>query len=121
MRITLILLGVLYIIIGVVLFIFTDASKEILRNLLKQKNIKLLSIPSLAIGVVLIAGSSLVSVPWVVIALGVLGLLKGLFFIFGPESKTRPLIDWWLGASNSIYKTWSVVAFLIGVLLLLIL
>jgi len=121
MEILLILLAIAWIIIGVLMFIFTDASKEVLRNLLKQKNIKTFSILPIAIGIALLAGASLVSVPWIAVILGVLGVLKGVFFIFGPEKNKKALIDWWLSASNNVYKSWGIVAFLMGILLLLIL
>ena len=71
-------------------------------------------------GLVLIFGSSTVSVPWVSVALGILAMLKGLFFILGPKKKTKALIDWWLNAPSNIHKTWGLAAFLIGVLLLVI-
>lgn len=121
MRIFLILLAIFYIIVGGMLFIQTNKAKGFFRKLLKEKNVKTLSIVPLVVGLLLIWGSSFVSVPWFVILLGILGILKGLFFILGPEKKIRPLIDWWLNASDSVYKSWGVVAFLIGVLLLLIL
>lgn len=121
MRLLLFLLALTYIIIGVLLFILTDATKEICRGILKQKKLKALSILPLTVGIILILGSSVVNAPWVVILLGVLGLLKGLLFIFGPEKKTKAIIDWWLNASNAVLKSWGVVAFLVGILLLLIL
>ncbi len=121
MKIIMVLLAIFWIVLGVLLLMLTDTVKEVFRNLLKRKNIKTLSIASLVIGVVLILGSSLVSVPWIAIALGILGLLKGLFFMFGPEKKTTALIDWWLKATNNIYRSWGIVSFLLGVLLLLIL
>lgn len=121
MGILLTILGVFWIIVGVLLFIFTDATKEIMRNLLKQKNLKPFSILPLLVGIVLIFGSSLVSMPWVTILLGLLALLKGLFLMFGPQGKVKSIIDWWLGTSNHLLRSWGVVMFLLGVLLLLIL
>ena len=121
MRMILILIGVFWIITGVSLFMLTDASKKILRNLFKQKNMRALSIVPIIIGIVLIRGSYLVSMPWIAVPLGILAILKGIFFIFGPEKKTSPLIDWWLGVSNNVYKSWGIAVFLLGILFLLIL
>lgn len=121
MRFVLVLLGILWILAGVFFFFFTDSSKEVLRNFLKKKNIKVLSILPLAIGVVLIAGSAGMRERWIAITIGVLGILKGLFFVFGPEKKTKPLIDWWLNTSGNAYKSWGVAFFLLGVLLLYLL
>ena len=120
MKILLILLGVFWVVMGVMLVILTDAIKEVLRNLLKQKNLKLLSVLPFIVGIILISSSSLVSLPWITVTLGVLAILKGLFFAFGPVDKTKPLIDWWLNASSPLLKSWGVVVFLLGVLILLI-
>lgn len=120
-ELTLILLAILQIIAGVLMFIFTDAAKEILRSIMKEKNLKVLSVLPVAVGILLLAGSPLVSTPWITVMLGILAIAKGLFFIFGQKRDTRALIDWWMGASNNVYKSWGVVSFLLGVLLLLIL
>jgi uncharacterized protein YjeT (DUF2065 family) len=121
MRIILILLGVYFIIIGGLLMILTDATMEILRGIIKKRNMRFLSILTLALGIALLYGTSIVSVPWFTIILGLLAIAKGLFFMFGPEKKTKPLLDWWLNASNNICRSWGLVSFLIGILLLLIL
>jgi len=121
MRLLLILLAILWIVAGVSLFMLTDASKKLLGRLLKRKNIKPISIIPLVLGIVLIRGASSVSMSWLIFLLGILAIAKGLFFIFGPEKKTKAFIDWWLNASNSVYKSWGIVAFLMGVLILLIL
>jgi len=120
-ELALILLGIFYIVAGFLMFIFTDASKDIIRNVVKLKNIKAMSVSALVVGIMLIAGSSYVSRPWITVTLGTVALLKGLFFIFGPKKHINFIIDWWLKASDSVYKSWAVVAFLIGILLLLIL
>lgn len=121
MKLIMILLGILYIVIGFMFFVLTEASKEALKTLLKRKNLRLFSFVPIIFGIMLILGSSLVTAPWFVIILGMLGILKGLFFIFGPEKKMKPLIDWCLNASDNFYKVWGVAAFLLGVILLLML
>ncbi len=117
----LILLAILQIIAGVLMFIFTDAAKEILRNILKEKNLKAISVLPVVVGILFLAGSPLVSRPWITVLLGMFAIAKGLFFIFGQKRDAKALIDWWMGASNNVYKSWGVVSFLLGVLLLLIL
>ncbi|NQT06025.1 MAG: hypothetical protein HQ575_00625 [Candidatus Omnitrophica bacterium] len=121
MRILLILLAMIWIVAGVLMFIFTDAFKEVMRNLLKQKKFKLFAVLSFLVGVILMLGSSVVNAPWVAVLFGVLAIAKGVFFMFGPKKKADELISWWLNASNNAYKVWSIAAFLFGVILLLIL
>ena len=121
MRLILILLSILWIVAGVLLFILTDAMRQICRNLLKIKNLKPFSVLAIIAGIVFIMASSLVSVPWVAILLGLLAIAKGLFFIFAPQKKVKAFFDWWLNASNGIYRSWGIMAFLLGVLILLML
>ena len=121
MRLIIMLFGILYIIIGMLFVVFTESTKEVLRNLLKGKKVQSLSIISLAVGMLFIMGSRVVDAPWVLVLFGLLGIAKGAFFMFAPEKKTKPFIDWWLNASMGIHKCWGIVAFLMGILLLLIL
>jgi hypothetical protein len=116
------LLGILWIIIGSLMVILTDAVREVMHTLLKQKNLdyRALSVLAIIIGAIFILSSGSVSVPWVIITLGILSIAKGLFFVFAPEKKAKALLDWWLGASSNLLKSWGVVVFLLGVLLLLI-
>lgn len=121
MRLILMLLGVSLIIEGVLLYIFTDASRDFLRILFRQKNIRPLAVIDVAAGILLLLGSSAVSAPWITTLLGIAAAGKGLFLILAPEKKSRPMIDWWINASGSVFRSWGVVAFLLGILILLIL
>ncbi len=121
MRIILALLGVFWIVAGFLIFIFTDASREILRNILKKKNLLLFSALAFIVGILFIFGAGVVSIPWLAILIGFLAMLKGFFFALAPEKKVMGFIDWWLNASNAAYRSWAVVAFLFGILILLIL
>jgi len=123
MKLLLILLAVLWIIIGALLVILTDATREIFRNLLSKKNLNLrtLAVISFVIGALLILGSSAVDTPWVLILLGLMGVAKGLFFTLAPKKNAMAVIDWWLNAPNKLLKIWGIVAFCVGVIFLLIL
>jgi uncharacterized protein YjeT (DUF2065 family) len=123
MNLLLTILAILWTIIGILLVILTDAIRQIFRNLLRQKdlNLKALSVIAFVVGLVLILGSSGVSRPWIAILLGLLGVAKGLFFIFAPKKTSMALIDWWLEAPNKILRIWGIVLFALGVILLLIL
>lgn len=121
MRLTLMLLGVVLIIEGVLLYIFTDASRDFLRSLLRQKNMKLLAVIDVIAGLLLLLGSPAVSAPWITTILGIAAIGKGVFLILAPEKRSKPLIDWWINASSSLFRSWGVVAFLLGILILLIL
>ncbi len=123
MKLLLILLAVLWIIIGALLVILTDATREVFRNLLSKKNLNLraMAVISFVVGALLILGSSAVDAPWVLILLGLMGVAKGLFFTFAPKKNAMAVIDWWLGAPNKLLRIWGIVAFCVGAIFLLIL
>ncbi|MEE8360414.1 MAG: hypothetical protein V3S04_05745 [Candidatus Omnitrophota bacterium] len=123
MKLLLILLAILWIIVGVLLVILTDATREIFRNLLSKKNLNLkaLAIISFVVGALLILGSSAVDTPWALILLGLIGVAKGLFFTFAPKKNAMAVINWWLNAPNRLLRIWGTVAFCVGAIFLLIL
>ena len=120
MLIVLVLLAILWIIAGVLLFIFTEASREVMKNVFKQKNLKTFSILPLAIGLLLILGAPRVSQTAAVLTLGLMGVAKGLFFMFGPKGKINAVLGWFLNAPDRLLRGWGIVSFLLGVMLLLI-
>ncbi|MBW2260084.1 MAG: hypothetical protein JRF18_06485, partial [Deltaproteobacteria bacterium] len=53
-----------------------------------------------------------------IIVLGLLALLKGLIFLFGPQDKVRRMIEWWLECSDKMYRVWAVVVIGLGIAIL---
>lgn len=65
----------------------------------------------------LLAASSSSQVTFIVI-LGLLSLLKGLVFLFGPREKVKGMIDWWFKSSDKTYRVWGVVVMGLGIAIL---
>ncbi|MEE9401585.1 MAG: hypothetical protein V3V47_00135 [Desulfobacteria bacterium] len=65
----------------------------------------------------LLSASSSSQVTFIVI-LGLLSLLKGLVFLFGPREKVKGMIDWWFKASDKTYRVWGVVVMGLGIAIL---
>ena len=107
------LLASLWTIAGVFLLVFPAKAKKIFPKLVK--NLKTMSFIPLIAGVLLIFSSRSSRLYWFVIVIGLLALAKGFFFIFAPEKKTKPFIDWWLKASLGIYRLWGIVALALGI------
>ena len=119
MLIVLVLVGISWILAGVLFFIFTDATREIIKNVAKQKNFKSFSILPLVVGLLLILGAPSVTSPWFVILLGLLGTAKGLFLMFGPKSMINAMTNWCLSVPDRVLKTCGIMTFLLGIALLL--
>lgn len=114
MRWFLFLMAGLWTIAGFFLLVAADKAKEIFPKLMK--NLKAMSFIPLIAGVLLIfSAHSGRRYPNFVIIIGLLALAKGFFFIFAPEKKAKPLVDWWLEASLGIYRLWGLVALALGI------
>ena len=115
MRWFLFLLAGVWTIAGIFLLVAAAKAKKLYHRLLKGKNLKAISFVPLIAGVLLVYSASSSDLPWFVITIGLLALAKGFFFIFTPEKKTKPLVDWWLKASLSIYRLGGLVALALGI------
>lgn len=115
MRWFLFLMAGLWAMAGIFLLVAADKAKKLSDRLFKGKNLKAMSFIPLIAGVLLIYSASSSRLPWFVNTIGLLALAKGLFFIFAPEKKAKPLVDWWLEASLGIYRLWGLIALALGV------
>ena len=75
------------------------------------------SLPAPGPFIFLLSASSSSQVTFIVV-LGLLSLLKGLVFLFGPREKVKGMIDWWLQASDKTHKTWAVGVMGLGIAIL---
>lgn len=107
------LMAGLWTIAGIFLLVVPAKAKEISRKLMK--NLKAISFIPLIAGVLLVYSAFSSRLHWFVNTIGLLALAKGFFFIFSPEKKAKPFIDWWLKASLSIYRLWGLVTLALGI------
>jgi uncharacterized protein YjeT (DUF2065 family) len=113
MRWFLFLIAGLWTIAGIFLLVVPAKAKEISNKLVK--NLKAMSFIPLIAGILLIFSARSSRLYWFVIVIGLLALAKGFFFIFSPEKKAKPLVNWWLKASLGIYRLWGLVALALGI------
>ena len=115
MRWFLFLMAGIWTIAGIFLLVAATKAKGISNRLLKDKNLKAMSSLSLIEGILLAYAASSSRLPWFVITIGLLALTKGLFFIFAPENKAKPFVNWWLKASLGIYRLCGLVILVLGI------
>ena len=111
----LLLMAGLWTIAGIFLLVTAGKAKKLYNRLFKDKNLKAMSYIPLIAGVLLIYSASSSDLPWFVNTIGLLALAKGLFFIFAPNKKAKPLVDWWLNASLGIYRLGGLGALVLGI------
>jgi len=111
-------MGLIWVIGGTLMVFAIQTVKEEYFSRIKIEDPRKWSPLPLAGGILfLLAASSSSQVTFIVI-LGLLSLLKGLVFLFGPREKVKGMIDWWFKASDKTYRVWGVVVMGLGIAIL---
>lgn len=112
-------IALVYIMFGTLLFFATGLTREKYVSKLNIRDPRKWSPLPLAAGVLFLLAASSTSQSTFIIALGLLALLKGLFFLFGPQEKVKSMIDWWMKGSDKTYKIGAVFVIALGIAILL--
>jgi len=120
MNVILYIIAILWIASGTFLIVFTEKTRDTLKNVFLTERVKLLSLLPFVFGVFLVIGAFTSSeLFWFVFILGMLGLSKGAYFFIAPSEKTKRLLDWWFSkAKPETIRFWGLLSFFLGILLL---
>jgi len=120
MNIALYIVAILWIVIGVFVILFTERTMKVLKKLFFIEKVRVLSIFPIIFGIVLIIGAFVCTqIFFLSLILGVLALLKGLYFVVGPLSQIKRLMDWWFNkASDSYIRLCGLIIFVLGIAIL---
>ena len=111
-------IALVYIMFGTLVLFATGHAREQYVSKLKIGDPRKWSPLPLVAGILFLIAASSSSQPTFIIVLGLLGLLKGLVFIFAPQDKVKGMIDWWLEGSDQKYKVWAGVVIALGIAIL---
>jgi len=105
---------------GTYLIIYTKSSRKSLEKIFFTGHTKILSALPFIFGIILIIGAFYhKEIFWILFILGLLGLLKGLYFFFGPPDQVKNLLDWWFHkAGEETIRLFGLILFIIGCILL---
>jgi uncharacterized protein YjeT (DUF2065 family) len=104
---------------GTLLLLATGLAREQYISKLNIRDPRKWSPLPLAAGVLFLLAASASSQSTFIIALGLLALLKGLLFLFGPQEKVKSAIEWWVKGSDKTYKIGAVVLIGLGIAILI--
>ncbi len=110
--------GLIWVIGGTLMLFATRVMREDFCSKLKVTDPRKWSPVAIAAGVLFLLSASSSSQVTFIVILGLLSLLKGLVFLFGPREKVKGMIDWWFEASDKTYKAWGVVVMGLGIAIL---
>ena len=109
------LIGLLWIIGGIIGLVATKRAILALSNLLKNSRRQTLGLLSLIFGVLLMISSAAARESWFIFALGIIACFKGIMTVFMPEQKLKTVIDWWLAAPEIVYKCGGIFLLVLGI------
>lgn len=112
MKIFLWIVSALWIIVGIVAIISPAGLKKFYSGLLRP--LKWLSILPILAGLLFLWSAPASSLGWFIRVLGILGLIKGLFFLLCPISMVRATLDWWLRLPPKVYRLYGILILLLA-------
>lgn len=121
MGVFLIIWGLLTGLIGLVFILDPQRAKNRSTALLNIKNYKPLGAAAIVISVLffLASASEGVKMPLFVVIVGIISLLKGVFYAFAKQDKVKFVINWWVSLPIDTYRIWGVIALIVGILLII--
>ncbi len=120
MILVLYLVAILFVVIGVILILYTNWTTHFFKNVFFIKRVRLLSVIPLFFGVVLIACSFCNSkIIWLSLILGFIAIFKGLYLILGPVNQITFFIDWFLNRSGEVVmRLFGIIMLVLGLTLI---
>ena len=106
--------GILYIAFGGWTILYTETVRRLISQITAGKYIKALAVLAGAFGVLLMLAAPHSRHSWFVVVLGILGVVKCLLFLFGPQKFTTELIRWYTNASDQTWRLWGIIALVLG-------
>jgi len=115
MVVALVIVGLVWIILGAALVLYTQETKTFLERLIRKDKARVWAILPLLMGVILMIGAfTFVETYGVAFVLGFLAFLKGLFLAFAPSAYIHGLFDWWQKVGAGTVRLFGLLAFLLG-------
>jgi hypothetical protein len=120
MQVAVLIISLLWIVLGVLLILYTQESRNFLRKLFYLERVRVLAIIPLILGCILVIGAFYgPSILWLVLILGLLAVAKGLYGILGPMARIKQSLDWWYyRAEERTIRLCGLIIFILGLAVL---
>ncbi len=114
------LMGGLWLILGVLIVLYTNSAIELINGLMETENWRVLGLLPFSLGVLLTVSAWWSEFFWGILALGLIAVLKGIFLLFAPPAQIEKFMEYWRGrASEVVYRLWGLLAVMLGFFVLL--
>lgn len=111
-------MSIYFIVVGIILILYTDWLRKLLQKMLKSVNLRWLFPLPLIFGVLFILSRDLIFHPWFIIAIGILVIGKGIYFLLSPKKQFDTLLNWWINKAQDItFRFWGLIILVLGITL----
>ncbi len=108
------IIGVVFVIMGILYLLKPDIAKGLMEFFIRGKRIYFAGLIRFALAIIFLLGARECDVTWVITTFGILFIISGLLvFILGPE-KFRPMMEWYKSQPAFILRVISVIVLAVG-------
>ena len=101
--------------IGCCTILYTNESRNVLRNIFNKIDRKILSAFEAIMGILLVVSATASHHSWLIRLIGFMAIIEGGIIFFIPKNLYDELIDWYLNsASDQIYRLFGIVTLILG-------
>ncbi len=109
------LVGLLWIAVGSGYILYTRQFREVMGNLIKGSNEKIIAGLAVVFGILFILGASQTRHSGFVIFLGIIAIAKGVFIFLDPQGYWQKVKAWYLDqASDQTFRLFGIIALILG-------
>ena len=116
MKVILYIIAIAWVAYGVLLILYTGKTRGFLKKFFVTDHIKLLALLPLIIGIILAGGAFFYrEVFWLSFILGIMAIIKGIYFFIAPPSQVKGFLEWWFQKSDdSTARLFGLITFILG-------
>lgn len=112
------LFGIVIVVMGVIFLINPKVLKQYFSFWKQEKRLRIGGIGALLFGVIFLIAASQCRLAWLITALGIWSIIKGVLLLTLDQKKIYAYLDWWVNKSISITRFLGFIALAIGILII---
>jgi uncharacterized protein YjeT (DUF2065 family) len=108
-------ISIIWVIIGSCCILYTTQTRSILKKIVKGLNLKILSLLTVILGILLILSAWFSHNFWFIIFLGLIAIGKGILFFLNPGNTAEKILNWSFDtASDQTYRFFGIILLILG-------
>jgi len=108
-------MSLIWIAIGCCIILYTDETKNVMRSIVKEIDLRILSILPFAAGILFLLSASGCRFPWVIRFIGLMSLVEGVLAFSNPSNLYDKLMDWYLDSiSDQTHRLFGIITIILG-------